>query len=280
MNWKIRWNGRTTYVTRERAMSAYYMEIELAQQRLKSIGLDDLYIKMPRTAPQNPEALVRRVRELRKIDPSKIKTKDVDGILKFAGTIGSPSEYLKVQERVKSKVLKGHTFILSQSFSARTANEIIKLQDEVNKVRIKNDLPPIGNLRFSKRTVDEIKEIVKNKGSVRGMNEEKERFVNNIIQSLTTAFSDVVLFGSLTETSQYELSDLIQKMYSTDLDTNYKILKKIYNKTKSGNKELYNIFSSEQTILYRSDLLEYLIAGYGVKVDIDYDVFSELSNFE
>lgn len=261
-------------VTKKDVMASYNYEIRQAQKRLDDMGLPFLKLVIPSTLPTSGTQAYLRVKELQKINNLDIVT--ANG--KYYGTIGNPSKYLYIQETV-TKEIKGHKWSKEyKMFTAAQANKLLAEQQKVNKTRKKQGLEPIGGLKFNKEeNIDSIVKKIKFKGSEIGIGTEKRKFVDNIIKSLQSAKEQAIDTGLYTQETIETINRLIEAIDNETASSNYKKLWSIYKA--SNDKELYNIFSSDQTLFQSTTLIDKLAEAYGINININIDFNSEDVNF-
>lgn len=261
-------------VTKKDVMASYNYELREAHKRLDAMGVPYLKLITPSTLPTSGTDAWLRVQQLKKINNLDIVT--VNG--KYYGTIGKPSRYLYIQESM-TKEIKGHKWTKEyKMFTANEANKLIAEQQKVNKTRKKHNMEPIGGLKFNKEeSVDTILRKIKFKGSDLGIYTEQRKFVDNIIKSLQSAKEQAIDTGLYTKETIDTINRLIEAIDNETSSNNYKKLWSIYKA--SNDKELYNIFSSDQTLFQSTTLIDKLADAYGVSVNIDIDFSSEDVNF-
>lgn len=252
-------------VTKERVLQGYNIEVNRAIKRLTDINLSMLKLKIPVDLPTSGAEALARVNELRKITKENIVVRDN----KYRGTIGTPSKYLYIQESL-DKVIKGHSWHKDyRQFTSGEANKILEEQALVNKKRKRAGLPEISGLKFEEgMKVQDILKKIKVRGTNEYMNVEKKRFVDNIIQALESAKQMAIESGLYTGLTIVSINKLIDTINNTSLNNNYKKLWRIYKK--SNDKELFNMFSSDQVTFQQTKLLDYLMDEYDVHINIDF----------
>ena len=261
-------------VTKKDVMASYDYEVRQAKKRLDDMGLPYLKLVLPDTKPTSGYNAWLRVQELKKINNLDIVT--ANG--KYYGTIGKPSKYLYVQESV-TKEIKGHKWSKEyKMFTANEANKLLVEQERVNKTRKKQGLEPISGLKFNKEeSIDSILKKIKFKGSDLGIGTEQQKFVNNILKSLQSAKQQAIDTGLYTYETIETINKLIEAIDNNIPQYNYIKLWNIYKA--SNDKELYNIFSSDQTLFQQTTLIDKLAEAYGIKINININFDSEDVNF-
>lgn len=261
-------------VTRKDVMASYNYEIRQAQKRLDEMGVPYLKLITPSTLPTSGTDAWLRVQQLKKINNLDIVTNNGE----YYGTIGKPSRYLYIQENI-TKEIKGHKWSKEyKMFTAEQANKLLVEQQKVNKTRKKHGLEPISGLKFNKEeSVDTILKKIKFKGSDLGIGTEQRKFVDNIVKSLVSAKQQAIDTGLYTQETIATIDRLLQAINNETAPNNYRKLWSIYKA--SNDKELYNIFSSDQTLFQQTKLIDKLAEEYNIKINIDFDFSQEEVNF-
>ena len=262
------------HATKKDVYASYEYEVRQAKKRLDDMGLPYLKLVLPDTKPTSGYNAWLRVQELKKINNLDI----VNANGKYYGTIGKPSKYLYVQESV-TKEIKGHKWSKDyKMFTASDANKLLVEQNKTNKARKKQGLEPISGLKFNKEeSVDSILRKIKFKGSDLGIGTEQRKFVDNILKSLKSAMQQAIDTGLYTQETIETINKLLESINNETASNNYKKLWSIYKA--SNDKELYNIFSSDQTLFQSTTLIDKLAEAYNIKINIDFDFSSEDVNF-
>lgn len=266
--------------SRRDVIASYNAEIRKAKERLESLGVPALKLNLPNTLPTSGKQALNRVLEIKKINQENIEVKQPEnGIFKTENiliNIKEPSKYLFYQDKLKKKI-KGKKFEIEfKLFTSKEVKNILEEQKEVNKKRKKIGLSNISGLRFKKeKTYKEVIKDIQFKGSSVGIGQEMKRFVDNFIVSLKRSIDDAIFYNIYNQDTMEEVKELLKEIEKRSLIENFNRLWKIYKK--SNDKELFNMFASNQTLFGETDLIDMLAQEYNIKIDIQQQ--SDWENF-
>lgn len=264
--------GKWGRFTKDQVLKAYNEELELANERILKLRSRLFNINLGVVQPPTPTSLKQALditRELKKISSDNLVISNIGDLIE----IKNPSKYLRIQE-VLIKKIKGRSFRKEfKIFTAEEASKILAKQQEVNKKRRENKLPPVRGLRFEKdKDFSYIYEDVSSRGSDFYIEIEKDRVVKGVITSLNSAYQILVDDNETGGDSFKYIKELIDKINS-DSQAYSKIQSVVKNMSTD---QLVYMFSSDKIVFDATPELFKLLEAFNISSQDYYDSINNL----
>lgn len=245
------------FKTKKEMLDRFRAQLEVANKYIATINTGDyeaklIDIKMPNSYKEAQKI----VDELLKINSKNFIVKDGE-IIK----IKNPSNLLIISKKMEVKIGPKTYSWKTEDFSAKEFSELLKAQEEVNKIRKTMRLSNISGINFKEGTdFKTALQIIKNKGEQTYILDRISGYKSGILKSLNKAYK--IMGREFTDYDKERIDELIKKITNTSpINVWNKLINAIEN---IGETKLFEIYGSNQVDFRDTGLMLELFKQFNI----------------